>query len=227
MPCLYVSKNVAAYVDSHFNSKIKKMPKQAKKKVSTKKRSTQKSKVLESITGADALEILKVLAKRHEDIEKEIESIANELLGHVDADDVAASVQMNLEFLDVEDVWDRAGPKRDGYVDTRDAAWEMFEEALQPFRDDVDKYKQLSMLEEAESICHGLLKGIYDFDKESATEYKDWAADIPSDYFDSILDDWKKLYKGRLPLSGMKKFLHTHCPDWAESTMKSLRSRKL
>jgi hypothetical protein len=138
---------------------------------------------------------------------------------------VAQNVQMELEFLDVEDIWDRSGAKRDGYVDPGDAAREMFEEALKPFRDDVDKFKQLSMLEEADLTCQGILKGIYDFDKESSTEYKQWAVDAPSEYFRIILGDWKKLYERRRPLARMREFLQTHCPDWADCAMKSSLSQ--
>jgi hypothetical protein len=202
------------------------MVKQAKKKVTTKRGSTLKPKVLESITGTDALAILKVLAERYESLAQEIDAVAKELLGHIEIDEVAANVQLELEFLNVEDVWDRSGAKRDGYVDPGEAACEMFEEALKPFQDEMDKYKQLSMLEEANLACQGLLKGIYNFDKESSTEYKQWVADAPGEYFGMVLDDWKKLFEGQAPLSSMREFLKIHCPDWAEWAIKSLRSRR-
>lgn len=202
------------------------MAKQKKKQIAAQRSSTRKPKVLESITGNDALAILKVLAERDENLAQEIDAVAKELLSHVEIDEVAANVQMELEFLRIEEVWDRSGATCDGYVDPGEAAWEMLEEALKPFQDEVDKYKQLSMLEEAELTCQALLKGIYDFAKESSTEYKQWAVDAPGEYFGMILDDWKKLFEGRRPLSGMSEFLQTHCRDWAERAMKSLRSRR-
>jgi hypothetical protein len=131
-------------------------------------------------------------------------------------DDVAAKVQVGLESIDIEDVFDRAGSKRGGYVDPGDAAWEMFEEALEPFQEEVAKYKQLSMQKEAELTYLGILKGIYDFPRESSTEYKQWAVDAPVEYFAMILGDWKNLFKGHLPFERMRDFLDTHCPDWAE-----------
>jgi hypothetical protein len=202
------------------------MAKQAKKKGAAKRRPTRKPQLLDSITGTDALAILKVLAERHENLAQEIDAVAKELLSHVDRDEVAANVQMELEGLHVEDVWDRSGATREGYVDPGEAAWDMFAEALKPFQDEVDKYKQLSMLEEAALTCQGLLKGIYNFDKESSTEYKQWATDAPGEYFSMILDDGKKLFEGQPSLSGLTEFLQTHCSDWAEWAMKSLRSRR-
>ena len=201
------------------------MAKQAKKAAS-KQISARKANTLKSITGADALAILEVLAARSENLAQEIDAIAKELFSHVEIGEVAANVQMELESLDVEDIWDRSGAGRDGYVDPGDAAWEMFEEALKPFQAEVHKYKQLSMLQEADLACRGILKGIYDFHKGSATEYKQWSVDAPSDYFGVVLDDWKKLFATRPPFPRMTEFLQTHCPDWAEWATKSLRSRR-
>ena len=196
------------------------------KKSPPKQTSTRNANTLESITGADALAILKVLAARDKNLVQEIDAVAKQLFSHVEIDEMAANVQLELESIHVEDVWDRAGANRDGYVDPGEAALEMFEQALKPFRDEVDKYKQLSMQQEADLACQGILKGIYDFHKESSTEYEQWAVDVPSEYFGVVLNEWKKLFKGRPPFPRMTAFLHTHCPDWAEWAMKSLRSRR-
>jgi hypothetical protein len=93
------------------------------------------------------------LANRDKKLSKEIDAIAKDLLGDVSLDEVADSVQSELESLAVEDVWDRSGARRDGYVDTGETAWQMFEAALEPFREDMLKYEQLSMLEQAEAVC--------------------------------------------------------------------------
>lgn len=200
------------------------MGRSAKKK--TRKRAAPASKVLESITGSDALSILKLLAERDHKLVEVIDATARELLDQVDTEDVATDVQMELELLDVEEVWERSGATRDGYVDPGDAAWQMFEEALKPFEDSTEKYKRLSMSTQARSCCEGILKGIYDFHRDSSTEYKEWAVDAPSEFFGQILAEWKSLFKGRPPLLEMEKFLRAHCPDWTEWGMRLLRERK-
>jgi len=40
------------------------------------------------------------------------------------------------------------------------------------------------------------LKGIRRFEKESTSEYKDWAVDAPAESFDWVLDEWKEGQKG-------------------------------
>jgi hypothetical protein len=111
-------------------------------------------------------------------------------------------------------------------VEPGEAAWEVFDEALRPFRDDARKYRRLSMLREAELACQGILKGIYDFEKESSSQFKEWAVDAPAEYFRIVLDDWKKLFERRPPLDRMSEFLTRHCAGWAEWAMKSLRPRR-
>lgn len=199
----------------------------SKKAISTQSgNSGFKRTVLESITGDDALAILKGLAARHQSLAREIEDVAKERFSPAEMDAIAANVVMELESLDVEDVWDRSGSNRDEYVEPSEAASEMFEEALQPFRDEVAKYQRLSMLREADSACQGILKGIYDFDAESSSEFKEWAVDAPGEYFGTVLDDWKKLFGQPPPVDNMTEFLKTHCPEWAEWAAKSLRRRK-
>jgi hypothetical protein len=38
----------------------------------------------------------------------------------------------------------------------------------------------------------GLLKGIYLYSNESSSEFKDWAADIPEEFFRQIIEEWEK-----------------------------------
>ena len=194
------------------------------KKSASRRKANGKSEILESITGSDALSILNALAQRDEKIKTTIEKIAVDILSAVNVDEIAANVQRALEWLQVEDVWARAGANREGYVEPGDVAWEMFEEALRPFRDDVVKYKKLSMPKEAALYCLGILKGICAFDKDSKTQYKEWAADAPGEYFAFILEDWKMLYKGKIPMVSMKDFLEINCPDWVKWSVKLLRS---
>jgi hypothetical protein len=54
-------------------------------KVAAKQSNTRKPKILESITGTDALAILKVLADGNKSLAQEIDAIAKALLNHVEA----------------------------------------------------------------------------------------------------------------------------------------------
>ena len=87
----------------------------------------------------------------------------------------------------------------------------------------IEKCKQLSMNKEAKIVCMGVLSGIYDFHRESSTEYKDWAVDAPAEFFRTILDDWRRSTKKPKDLAEMDAFIENRCPDWAASSRKRRR----
>ena len=153
-----------------------------------KANSAQKTKkdILASITPDDAFAILKSLAKEDENINKRIEQLAIEYLEDVHIEQIAYEVYFDLDFIEVEDLWDRSGSTRDGYVDVNEEAWVMFEEALEPYTDELKRYHDQSMAAQAELYCMGILKGIYLFEKESTSQYKDWVVDAPKDFFSRI-----------------------------------------
>ena len=55
----------------------------------------RKSKVLESLSGTDALAILEFLAERHASFAEAIDAVAGELLSEVDVEDIAADLSVS------------------------------------------------------------------------------------------------------------------------------------
>ena len=94
----------------------------------------------------------------------------------------------------------------------------MFEEVLEPFLEELKKYQGLSMDVEAKKCCMGILKGIYKFEKESNSEYKDWAVDAPKDFFRSILSDWKKGCKNKKDVQEIEEFVKKNFQGWYQRT---------
>jgi len=86
----------------------------------------------------------------------------------------------------------RSGRTQYGYVDPGDAAWEMFEEALNPFIDEMKKNQKRALPAVAKAYCIGIIKGLWRFDEESISDFKDWVTDAPGEYVDTVFDEWKK-----------------------------------
>ena len=120
-----------------------------------------------------------------------------------------------LDQIQVEELWDRAGPKRDGYTSPEDMAVEMMEEVLEPYNKGVVRYLKLGMAQEAKLYCMGVLKGIYQFDQESKSEFKGWATDIAGECFGYLLRKWQHETNKEDDLIEMKQFLKKECPKWA------------
>lgn len=172
-----------------------------------------KANILQEITAEDALTILRILMAENKEITGRIKQITKEYLTKIDLEDIASEVFPKLDNLAVEDLWDQSGPTTHGYVDPADKACEMFEETLEPFIERLRKYKRLLMLKEAKIYCMGILKGIYQFEKESTSEFKNWAVDVPGEYFGWVLNEWEKGQKHSDKLE-MRNFIKENFPDW-------------
>lgn len=99
-----------------------------KNKILSTSKISEKKHILDDIRAKYAYEILKRLAEEDAKISKRIEELSFEYLRQVDPDDVADGVFHYLDSLDVEDVWDKSGGTRHGYVDPHVYFIQVFEE---------------------------------------------------------------------------------------------------
>lgn len=154
------------------------------------------SSILDTLSPDQALAILKLLAKEDKGFKTKLLQIARDYLGQVDAKETAAEVRTDLESLDVHDVWDEAGSNSyGGYQEPGEVAWEMVEDTLKPYIEQLEKYIKLKMTAQAEKYCQGIVKGIKDYQQKSGSEFKDWAGDVFSESINTIMDTWNKSRK--------------------------------
>ena len=171
--------------------------------------------ILDNITSDQAVQILKALWEKRSDLRTTIVKEAESLLGSVDPDEIAEDLFFALESIDVHELWDRSGSHSDGYTSPEDMAMEMVEEELAPFSDQIERYHNLGQHEEEKLYCMGVLKGLYRFDKEARSEFRDWASDVAGECFQFILNNWEK-QKGNECFAGeMDEFIKVTCPKWA------------
>ena len=170
--------------------------------------------VLDDITGEDALRILKKLCADDSALRTRVMDEARRVLADVDVDAVSEGVLLDLESLCVQELWDRSGPRRDGYSSPDEMAVEMFEEAIHPHEQEIEKYRRLGIVVPCMLYVMGTLKGIYRYEKESESEFKDWATDVPAETFGFLLDRWRK-DAGEEQYRRMSDFIREQCPDWA------------
>ena len=108
-------------------------------------------KVIGQLSPNDALAILKALAREDGALAARIAEIAIARLREIDPEDVAFDLYEELNALEVEEVWDRAGPTRHGYVDTPEAANEMIQQLTMEY----NKARQASITKELMEIVGG------------------------------------------------------------------------
>lgn len=170
--------------------------------------------IIDQLSLHDAVAVLKTLADSDAQLAGRIAEIATEQLMGVDPDDVAAAVFQELDFLEVEDVWDQAGASRDGYRETGEVADEMIDNALESHMEELSRYQRLNMLEEATYICMGIISGLYMFEHESSSEFKDWAVDLPASYAEGALRKWYTKDVPRELVDEMMSFIQSELSNW-------------
>ena len=182
--------------------------------------------LLQALRGDDALVILRRLADRGPEWARVIETMTKDLLSAVDAGDVAAEVLAELESLIVEDVWDRAGPRRDGYSDPGEVAAEMIDTALEPYADEIEHLIVWGMQVQADDLFRGILRGLYDFGTVPATPFRDEAADSVEERFRADLLNWRNRLPSHATRPRLDAFLAQFCPKWADRASEMLRTMR-
>ena len=170
--------------------------------------------VINQLSPQDAFVVLKSLADSDASLARRIAEIATEHLSEVDPQDVAEEIYYALESLQVEDVWDKAGSTRDGYVEPYEVVDEMIDGAMAAYFDELVRYQKLKMDDEAMSFCKGLLSGLYKFEYECKTGFREWAPDYASSYAEEVLGKWQGKCVSQKALDEMDAFIQKQLPKW-------------
>jgi hypothetical protein len=147
-------------------------------------------RTLERLKPEEAAGVLRHLLEVHPDLATEAEEMARSLLHQVDYEDVAAEIEEEIRALDYEDLNARAGSHEWGYVDPSEAAWEILEETVEPFREDMKRHLELGLEAEALEICKGLVLGCYRLSEPAGGDVLGWAPDFPGEAAGNALEVW-------------------------------------
>jgi hypothetical protein len=147
---------------------------------------------IQSLNADEASQVLKGVLEDDPLLTKKIYDVAMKVACGVDADAVMDKVFCKLDMLDLDDLSGRAGRTRYGYVEPHDAAWELFEEALTPFIEEIRKNQQRKLPAAANSCCIGIVMGLWLYKEESRSDLKDWLEDASGEYVETVVREWKK-----------------------------------
>lgn len=139
--------------------------------------------------------MLDALLIAHSELNDEAERIATELLTAVSVEQVASEVEAALCWISLDALAARAGRVRGrGYVHETEAAWELVEEAIEPFRSDLDRRAGLGLLDAVANMAVGIVAGVYrSRDPEEGSVLAYAGDDTPVDLASEILDRAERL----------------------------------
>ena len=186
--------------------------------------SAPEASLLDSLQPEEAALTLQRLVSAHPELRGEAEHIARSLLGAVSFESVADQVEDAIRQLDLDDLNGRAGGHSWGYVEPTEAAWELLEETVGLFIEDMKRHLGLGLEQEALAICQGIVLGLYRLRNETGDEFLGWAPDFPAEAAGNLMADWLAAGKQKNPgkPSGKKQrvfptgFADKHVPEWRE-----------
>jgi hypothetical protein len=117
--------------------------------------------VFDRLKPEEAATVLQRLLAAHPDLRAEAGKMASDLLGEVSFENVACEIEEAARALDLDDLNSRAGSYRWGYKEPTDAAWELLEEVVEPFLEDMKRQAELQSPANALEICKGVVLGLY------------------------------------------------------------------
>ena len=147
-------------------------------------------KFIQSLSADEAARVMKEMLDDDPSLMKKVYETAVKVAGGVNADEIMNKVFNRLDSLDLDDLNGRAGRTRHGYVEPADAAWELFEEALDPFIDEMKKNQKRGLSTAAKAHCIGIVRGLRMYEEGSSSDLSDWVVDAPGEYVATVIEEW-------------------------------------
>ena len=147
---------------------------------------------MQGISKEEASRVLRGLLDDDPGLLRKAYDMALKVAGDVDADRIMDDVFCELDSLELDALSGRSGRTRYGYVEPADAAWEVFEETLDPFIAEMRKNQQRALPAAAKAYCIGIVKGLRRYEEESRSDFSEWVTDAPGEYIDTVVEEWKK-----------------------------------
>lgn len=175
--------------------------------------------ILERLKAEELAAVLKALLERHPDLRGEAGKLAIESLSSPSIDRVADGVCTSVTNVDIEALSGRAGKKSWGYVEPSEAACELLQEALDDIIADMKRRMELGLVEAAESMCRGIVLGLYKAKGVRSDGVLGWALDFPAEeachavaeFFRACPTEKRKFTRNRLLAA-----LAGDVSDWSE-----------
>lgn len=135
------------------------------------------SSVLDRLNGLESSVLLRLLLRQHPELAAEAQALAMDLLTRVEAESVAEDLEMAFHSIEQDDIWERSGSTRDGYVEPWEAAHEICEEVFEPFLEDLKRLLALGQEAAALAQAQGMLLGLHRVTGELPPDAEDYPSE--------------------------------------------------
>jgi len=149
-------------------------------------------KIVTELSHPQALSVL--IALEDTAVRERVIELATEFFSHIDEDTLADMLFQRLNAIDDIDLWESSGDGYYGYADPVEVAYEMLDETVQPFRDEMLKYRRLNLKEQEEICFRAIVRGLLRYGTEGSNECRGGVPDDALILVDNEIYDWCKEY---------------------------------
>ncbi len=144
--------------------------------------------LLTFMDGAECRTVLRMVSRLEPQLAEVIRTVGLGLLSAPDPAAVSDDVEDELLSMPHTDLADRAGPQDEGgYVEPTDAAWELLEEAIEPWAVDVERRATLGLVEAAAVITVAIVEGLRRCHPAPVETVLEWAPEAPEELAGQLL----------------------------------------
>ena len=184
------------------------------------KRPRTKASILNHLEDREAHAVFRRLLAAHRELQPETRQIARLLLGEVSFKSVAKDVEQAVRGLDLDDLGSRAGNHKWGYTSPTEAAWELLEQTVEPFNEDLKRRIGLGHDEDALEVCKGIVLGLYRVRDGESDDFLQWVSDGPAKIASRAVGTWCAGGNRKRPKAQRKRrefspdFVTSFVPEW-------------
>ena len=183
------------------------------------KSGNQAADILEQLASEEAVAVLYLLLDKHPELRPEVEGMAKNVISSKSIEAIAADVFNAVTGVDLEALNGRAGKHSWGYVEPSEAAWELLEEALDDWIDDMNRKVEADLLTAAQAACTGIVAGLYNTRNAKSDGVLDWAPDFPAEHAGYVVQEFLQLCRYKMNAGAREHLLETltiHAHEWED-----------
>lgn len=186
------------------------------------RRKRGKRDMLAALSDAEAASVLRQLLSRHPELRSVALDVARAQLTGVERAEVTEGVRDAILAVSLEDIWSRCGARYGAYVEEGEAAWEVFDETLAPFANEVVRLVELGEADAARVTIEGALEALHDLPRDAGNDCAlSRAPDWPGEAAGTLLERWSAAGGGPLDDEFWRLV-----PRWESFLTSSLRTRR-
>ena len=196
-------------------------------------RARERARILDALDPDEAAIVLWQLLANYPETEEAAAELALSVLQGASFDAVADDVDDAVRSLGIEELYAGAGKHAWGYVEPAEAAWQVLEEKVQPFLEEIRRHAALGLNDEALEFTKGVVLGLYRVDVEDRCEAVAHTPNFAAEFADEAVALWRNTRHsgGKAGQAGRstrrtfpRDFVREHLPEWESMLISPRRS---